>query len=60
MQGKGTTKKEQTVLNLGLQHIVEKPLKTYWLNLIIETESAIKLLDHKLPNAFRIMAAVKQ
>jgi hypothetical protein len=38
---------------------VEKPLKTYWLNLITETENAIKLLDHKLQNAFCIIATNK-
>ena len=49
-------KEELNVLNLGLQHSVEKPLRTYWLNLITETENAIKLPDHRLQNAFRIMA----
>jgi len=34
------TKGEQTVLDYGLQYSLEKPLKTYWMNLIIETERA--------------------
>jgi hypothetical protein len=32
------TKEEITLLNHGLQHSIEKPLKTYWTNLIMETE----------------------
>jgi len=36
------TKEEQTVLDYGLQYSLQKPLKTYWTNLIIETERAIK------------------
>jgi len=39
------TKEEQNVLDLGLQHNIEKPLKAYWMNMITETENAIKLLD---------------
>jgi hypothetical protein len=38
---------------------VEKPLRAYWLNLITETVNAIKLLDHRLQNAFRIMVTNK-
>jgi hypothetical protein len=38
---------------------VEKPLKTYWLNLITDMGNAMKLLDHKLQNAFCIMTANK-
>jgi hypothetical protein len=38
---------------------LEKPLKTYWLNLVIETETAMKLLDSKSQNAFRLLAARK-
>jgi hypothetical protein len=33
--------------------------KTYWMNLIIETEKAIKLLDSKSQNAFHILASKK-
>jgi hypothetical protein len=50
-------KEELTILNYGLQHSLKQPLKTYWLNLIIEREKAIKLLDNKLQNAFRILAS---
>jgi hypothetical protein len=53
------TKEEQTVLGLRLQQSVEKPVKTYCLNLITEMENAIKLLDHKLQNAFCIMTVNK-
>ena len=50
------TEEEINLLNHGLQHSIEKPLKTYWTNLIMETERAIKLLDVKLQNPFRIIA----
>jgi hypothetical protein len=53
------TKEEQTLLNYGLQHRRGKPLKTYWMNLIIEIERVIKLLDVNIQNAFRIMATKK-
>jgi AAA15 family ATPase/GTPase len=38
---------------------LEIPLRTYWLNFIIETERAIKLLDSKIQNTFRILATKK-
>jgi len=38
---------------------MERPLKTYWTNPTVETERAIKLLDIKLQNSNRIMAANK-
>jgi hypothetical protein len=47
------------LLKHGLQHSIEKSLKTYWMNLIIETEQAIKLLDVKMQYPFRILAAKK-
>jgi hypothetical protein len=53
------TKEEQDLLNLGLQHSIEKLCKKYWLNTITETENAIRLLGPKLHNAFRIMAKKK-
>jgi len=46
-------------LDHWLQSNIEKPLKTYWINLIIETGQAIKLLDIKIQNPFRIVAAKK-
>ena len=39
------TEKETELLKYGLQYSIEKPLTTYFTNLIIETEKAIKLLD---------------
>jgi len=53
------TKEEMALLNHGLQHSIEKPLKTCWTNLKIETEQAIKLLDTKMQNPFRILATKK-
>jgi len=53
------TKEEQETLDLGLQHSIGKPLKTYWLNLIVETENTIKQLDQKQQSAYRIMASKK-
>jgi len=51
------TDEEQKLLDLGLQYSMQKPTKTTWENLVIETERAIKLLDDKLQNPFRIIAA---
>jgi len=53
------TDEEQSVLNLGLQHSVGKPLRTCWINVIIETENCVKQLDHKLQKAVRILATNK-
>lgn len=50
------TKEEMKLLNHGFQYSIEKPLTTYSTNLIIETENAIKILDTKLQNAYRILA----
>jgi len=36
------------LLTHGLQHSMERPLKTYWTSIIVETERVIKLLDTKL------------
>ena len=33
--------------------------RKYWTNLIVETEGAIRLLDAKIQDAFRLMAAKK-
>ena len=52
-------KEELETLDLGLQHSTRKPLKKYWLNLITETENAIKLLEQKQQNAYRILATKK-
>jgi hypothetical protein len=53
------TKEEINLLNQGLKHSTENRLKTYWTDLLMETERAIKLLDVKLRNPFRILAAKK-
>jgi len=53
------TKEEQNVLDLGLQHNIEKPLKAYWMNMITETENAIKLNILFCHFEFRIMASKK-
>jgi hypothetical protein len=36
------SQEEIALLNNGLQHSIEKPLKKYWTNLITETEQAIR------------------
>jgi len=53
------TDEEQKLLDLGLQYSMEKPAKATWENLVIEMECAIRLLDDKLQNPFRIMATKK-
>jgi len=50
------TKEEMKLLNLGIQYNIKKLLTTYSTNLIIEYDKAIKLLDTKSQNAFRILA----
>jgi len=40
-----------------MQYNIQQPFKTYWTNLIIETEQAIRLLDTRIQDAFRFMAA---
>ena len=53
------TKEEQELLDLGAQHSIQQPLKRYWNNLIVETERAIRLLDTRVQDAFRLMATKK-
>ena len=53
------TKEEQELLDLGAQYSIQQPFRKYWTNLIIETERAIRLLDAKIQDAFRLMAAKK-
>jgi hypothetical protein len=53
------TDEEQKLLDLGLQYSMQKPTMTTWTNLVLETERAIRLLDDKLQNPFRIIAAQK-
>jgi urocanate hydratase len=47
------------LLNKGLQHSIEKPLKTYWSKLIVENERPVKLLEIKLQNPYCVMANKK-
>jgi hypothetical protein len=47
------------LLNYGMQYSMERPLKIYWTNLPVETKRSIKLLDTKLQNSYRIIAAKK-
>jgi hypothetical protein len=51
------TKEETEVISYGLQYSIAEPLTTYFTNLVIEMERAIKLLDTKLQNSYRITAA---
>ena len=51
------TKEEQAILNLGLQYSLHKSCASSWTTLALETERAIKLLDSKIQNSFRILAA---
>jgi len=53
------TGEEQKLLDLGLQYNIQKPLKATWTNLVLETERAIRLLDIKLQDPLRIIAAKK-
>jgi hypothetical protein len=46
------TKEEMDVINHGMQYSMEKPLKTYWTILLVETKRAIKLIDTKLQNPY--------
>jgi hypothetical protein len=54
-----TFTKEQELLDLGMQHSIQQPIEAYWTNLIVETEHAIRLLDPKFQDAYRIMATRK-
>ena len=53
------TNEEMTLLNKGLQHMIEKPAEKYWDNLIIETEQAIRILDIRMQAPLRILATKK-
>jgi len=46
-------------LNHGMKYSMQRPLKTYWTNLLVETQRAIKLIDTKIQNSYRIMASKK-
>jgi len=44
---------------LGAQYSIQQRFRKYWINLIIETERAIRLLDAKIQDTFRLMVATK-
>jgi hypothetical protein len=43
----------------GLSYSIERPTATYLTSLIAETEQAIKLLDVKTQNTYRLLATKK-
>jgi hypothetical protein len=53
------SQEEIALLNNGLQHSIEKPLKKYWTNLIMATEQSIRKLDSKMQAPYRILASKK-
>jgi hypothetical protein len=53
------TKEEMDLLNMGLQHNLQKFSTSTWTKLAIETEQAIRLLDDSLQDTFRFAAAKK-
>jgi hypothetical protein len=53
------TTEEQALLHLGLQYNLQKPTASTWKNLALETERAIRLLDAKDQQPYRITAAKK-
>ena len=44
------------LLDMGLQYSIEKPLNEIWNDMITETEIAIRKLDTRLQNPYRILA----
>jgi len=46
------SREELAFLNNGLQYSIEKPLKKYWTDLLMETEQAIRMLDSKMQAPF--------
>ena len=50
---------EMELLNTGLQLSIEQPLKHFWNELIIETEQAIRKLEPKSQDAYRLIATKK-
>ena len=47
------------LLNTELQLSIEQPLKHFWNELIIETEQAIRKLEPKSQDAYRVIATKK-
>ena len=44
---------------MGMQYNLQQTPKTGWTNLIIETEQAVRQLEAKMQDAYRILAARK-
>jgi hypothetical protein len=59
LTNKQFTKEEMDLLNMGLQHSLQKSSTSMWTKLAIETEQAVRLLDESLQDTFRIAAAKK-
>jgi hypothetical protein len=53
------TNEKMDLLKHGMQYSMHRPLKTYWTNLLVETQRAIRLTDTKLQNSYRIMVSKK-
>ena len=53
------TKREQELLDKGMQFNLKQAGKNNWNNLIVETEQAIRHLEVKMQDAYRILAAKK-
>ena len=47
------------LLKYGLNYSIERPVSSYIANLTAETERAIRLLDVKMQNTYRIMSTNK-
>jgi len=47
------------LLNHGMQYSMHRPLKTYWTNLLVETQRTIKLIDTKIQKSYRNMVSKK-
>ena len=53
------TKEELELMDMGLQYNIQQASKTNWTNLVIETEQAIRLMEARNQDAYRILAAKK-
>ena len=53
------TKEELELLDMGLQYNIQHTNKTNWTNLVIETEQAIRLMEPRNQDAYRILATKK-
>ena len=53
------TKEEQELLDMGMQYNLQQTGKNSWTNLIVETEQALRQLEVKMQDAYRILAAKK-